>query len=168
MWAGFDRHLPGGELTRDTDGRAFITIQGCSVRENTSGITWPLPVGSSSSTTGFKNKWDGSDRRTNSVWFQCLCVHAQACPTLCDPTDWSPPGSSVHGIFQARLLEWVAIYYSRDLPDPGIKPESLVLARRFFYHWATREALNHEIFAPCFMSLDMFQCLGIYSLWELE
>ena len=109
MWAGFDRHLPGGELTRDTDGRAFITIQGCSVRENTSGITWPLPVGSSSSTTGFKNKWDGSDRRTNSVWFQCLCVHAQACPTLCDPTDWSPPGSSVHGIFQARLLEWVAI-----------------------------------------------------------
>ena len=33
----------------------------------------------------------------------------QSCPTLCDPTDGSPPGSSVHGIFQARVLEWDAI-----------------------------------------------------------
>ena len=37
----------------------------------------------------------------------------QSCPTLCDPTDGSPPGSSVHGIFQARVLEWVAISFSR-------------------------------------------------------
>ena len=36
----------------------------------------------------------------------------QSCPTLCDPTDSSPPGSSVHGILQARTLEWVAISYS--------------------------------------------------------
>ena len=40
---------------------------------------------------------------------------AQSCPTLtlCDPMDCSPPGSSVHGIFQARILEWVAISFSR-------------------------------------------------------
>ena len=38
---------------------------------------------------------------------------AQSCPTLCDPTDCSPPGSSVHGILQARILEWVAIPFSR-------------------------------------------------------
>ena len=38
---------------------------------------------------------------------------AQSCPTLCDPVDCSPPGSSVHGIFQARILEWVAISSSR-------------------------------------------------------
>ena len=37
---------------------------------------------------------------------------AQSCPTLCDPIDWSLPGSSVHGIFQARILEWVAISFS--------------------------------------------------------
>ena len=37
----------------------------------------------------------------------------QSCPTLCDPVDCSPPGSSVHGIFQARVLEWVAISFSR-------------------------------------------------------
>ena len=38
---------------------------------------------------------------------------AQSCPTLCDPMDCSPPGSSVHGIFQVRLLEWIAISFSR-------------------------------------------------------
>ena len=42
-----------------------------------------------------------------------LCV--QLCLTLCDPMDCSPTGSSVHGIFQARLLEWVAIAFSEDM-----------------------------------------------------
>ena len=47
----------------------------------------------------------------------CVCVSSvtQSCLTLCDPTDCSPPGSSVHGIFQARILEWVAISYSKVL-----------------------------------------------------
>ena len=53
-----------------------------------------------------------------------VCVHAQSCPTLCNPIDCSPPGSSVHGIFQARILEWVACPPPGDLPDPGIEPES--------------------------------------------
>ena len=39
---------------------------------------------------------------------------AQSCPILCDPTDCSPPGSSVHEILQARIVEWVAISFSRD------------------------------------------------------
>ena len=52
---------------------------------------------------------------------------AQSCPTLCDPMDCSLPGPSVHGIFQARILQWVAISFSRDLPDPGIEPRSPVL-----------------------------------------
>ena len=53
-----------------------------------------------------------------------VCVHAQSCPTLCNPLDCSPPGSSVHGIFQARILEWVACPPPGDLSDPGIEPES--------------------------------------------
>ena len=57
-----------------------------------------------------------------------------------DSMDYSPPGSSVRGISQARILEWVALSFSRDLPGPGIKPSSPALARGFFYHWATREA----------------------------
>ena len=51
----------------------------------------------------------------------------QSCPTLCDPVDCSLPGSSVHGILQARILEWVAISFSRNLPDPGIEPRSPTL-----------------------------------------
>ena len=52
---------------------------------------------------------------------------AQLCLTLCDPMDYSLPGSSVHGNFRARILEWVAISFPRDLPDPGIKPGSPAL-----------------------------------------
>ena len=57
------------------------------------------------------------------------------CPTLCDHMDYSLPGSSVHGILQARILEWVAIPFSEDLPDLGIEPRSLTspaLAVEFF------------------------------------
>ena len=49
----------------------------------------------------------------------CLCVSVtQSCLSLCDPIDCSPPGSSVHGILQARILEWVAIPYSRGSSRP--------------------------------------------------
>ena len=48
----------------------------------------------------------------------CVCVCAQSCPTLCNPMDCNPPGSSVHGIFQARILEWVAISSSRGSSPP--------------------------------------------------
>ena len=42
-----------------------------------------------------------------------ICVRPQSCLTLCDPMDHNPPGSSVHGISQARILEWVAVSFSR-------------------------------------------------------
>ena len=51
----------------------------------------------------------------------------QSCPILCDLVDCSLPGCSVHGILQARILEWVAISFSGDLPDPGIEPGSPTL-----------------------------------------
>ena len=55
--------------------------------------------------------------------------------TLCDPMDCSPPGSSVYGILQARMLEWVAVPPG-DLPEPEIKSTSLVscLGRQVLYH----------------------------------
>ena len=55
-----------------------------------------------------------------------MAAHAQPCPTLCDPMDCSPPGSTVHGILQARILEWVAFPSPGDLPNPGIEPVSPV------------------------------------------
>ena len=58
----------------------------------------------------------------------CVCVLvAQSCLTLCDPVDCSPPGSSVHGILPARILEWVAIPFSRGFSNSGIEPESSLL-----------------------------------------
>ena len=77
-------------------------------------------------------------------------VHAraktlQSSRTLCDPMDGSPPGSSVLGILQARILEWVAVPASRGSSRPGIKPVSLassVLAGVFFITSATQFSIS--------------------------
>ena len=63
----------------------------------------------------------------------------QSCPTLCIPMDCSPPGSSVHGILQARTVEWVAIPLARG-PSPQGLNLGLLDCRRFFTCWATRGA----------------------------
>ena len=55
------------------------------------------------------------------LWVGYVCVNAksiQLCPTLCDPMDYSSPGSSVHGILQAKILEWVAMPSSRGSSQP--------------------------------------------------
>ena len=72
-----------------------------------------------------------------------LCC-AQSCPALSDPIDYSPPGSSPHEMLQARILEWIACPSAANLPDPGIKPTSLMspaLAGEFFTTSATWKAL---------------------------
>ena len=70
-----------------------------------------------------------------------LCLIAQSCPTLCEPMDWSPPGSSVHGILQARILEWVAYPFSRASSQSRNQTGVSCIAGRFFTSWASREAL---------------------------
>ena len=65
-----------------------------------------------------------------------VCLLTQSCPTLCDPMSYSPPDSSVHGISQARILEWVAISFSRDLPRN--QTQVSCIAGEFFTIWATR------------------------------
>ena len=64
----------------------------------------------------------------------------QSCPTLSDPMDCSLPGSSVHGIFQARVLEWVVISFSRGSSQPRDRTQVSCIACRRFTIWATREA----------------------------
>ena len=54
-----------------------------------------------------------------------VCEVAQLCLTLCDPVDCSPPGSSIHGILQARILEWVAISFSRGSAPPRDQTQRL-------------------------------------------
>ena len=70
----------------------------------------------------------------------CVCVLAsQSCPTLWNSMDRGPPGFSVHGILQARILEWVAIPFSRGSSQPGDQGWVSHIAGRFFTIWATRE-----------------------------
>ena len=69
-----------------------------------------------------------------------VCVLTQSCPTLCDPIDCNPPGSSVNGISQARMLEWVTVSYSKGSSWPRDQTRvSCVscIVRQILYHWAT-------------------------------
>ena len=94
--------------------------------------------------------WSKSSRFTNILIgiqiYQRMKVKVlvvQSCPTLCDPMDCSPPGSSVGGILQARILQWVAMPFSRvsSLPRDGTWVSWIV--GRFFIIWATREAYKY-------------------------
>ena len=66
-------------------------------------------------------------------------VKSLSCVQLCDPMDYSLPGSSVHGILQARILEWVAIHFSRGSSQPKDWTQVSCIAGRFFTLWATRD-----------------------------
>ena len=70
----------------------------------------------------------------------CVCVLVtQSCPTLCDPMDCSPPGFSVHGILQIRILEyWVAIPFSRGFSRPRDRPGSPELQADYLPYEPTR------------------------------
>ena len=77
-----------------------------------------------------------------ALWFfayrlKVEVVVTQSCPTLCDPEDWSLPGSSVYGILQARKLEWVAISFSRGSSRPRDGTQVSSIAGRLFTIWAT-------------------------------
>ena len=73
-----------------------------------------------------------------------MVLVTQSCPTLCDPMDCSPPGSSVHEIFQARILEWLAISFSRGSSQPRGGTRVTCTAGRFFTEKLVPSALEHE------------------------
>ena len=86
----------------------------------------------------------------------CVCFVIQLCPTLCDPMNCSPPGSSVHEIFQPRILEWVAISYSRGSSwHRDWTPISCTscIGRQIPYHWATWETHSYPV------TMDKFSLL---------
>ena len=81
-------------------------------RAGVAGLSWRIP-----------RPWDSPGKNTGvgcHFLLQCMKVKresevAESCPTLSDPMDCSLPGSSIHGIFQARVLEWGATAFSRDV-----------------------------------------------------
>ena len=83
----------------------------------------------------------------------CVCLLVtQSCLPLCDPMNCSPPGFSVRGILQARILEWVDISFSKGSSWLGDQICVSCIGRQILYHWAIREA-------PCMLT---------YGLWQLE
>ena len=74
-------------------------------------------------------------------YFEWVSEVAQSCPTLCKPMDCSLPGSSVHGILQARILKWVAISFSRGSSQLRDQTQVSCIVGRHFTIWATREVL---------------------------
>ena len=94
----------------------------------------------------------------------CCCWIAKSCLTLCDPMDCHLPGSSAHGISQARILEWSAISSSRGSSQLRDWTCVSCIGRQILYHWVTREALKLIWNFSCihFMSF-VFICVFLLS-----
>ena len=128
-------------------------------REHWSGLPFPSPIHESEKwkwnrsvvsdsvwlprrqPTRFPCPWDSPGKNTGvgcHFLFQCMKVKsqsevAQSCPTISDPMDCSPSGFSIHGIFQARVLEWGAITFSRYLQVNGKSLSPLALLSRYIF-----------------------------------
>ena len=77
---------------------------------------------------------------STTEWLWRSVLVAQSCPTLCDPMDCSLPSSSVHGILQDRILEWISIPFSRGSSQPRDQSRVSCITCGLFTIWATREA----------------------------
>ena len=86
---------------------------------------------------------------------------AQSYLTLCDPVGCSPPGSSVHGILQARIQEWVAISYSRGSSQPRDRTHVFCIAGRFFLPL-------HHLGRECEVSVEVCEVILFKSNWVLQ
>ena len=109
--------------------------------------------------------------------FSGMC--SQSCTTLCDPVNYSLPGSSVHVIFQARIWSWLPFPTPRDLPNAGVEPVSLespALAGRFFTtapygnHWSlpTQDAKGncfHPSHSLSLVNTSVFYRTWMHSAW---
>ena len=95
----------------------------------------------------------------------CVLI-TQLCLTLCNPLDGSPPSSSVHGHFQARILEWVATPLSKGSSQPGDRTGVSRIAGAFFTFWATREVrdygwININLSTQTFKGIYFWKWAGI-------
>ena len=110
-------------------------------------ILWKLPVKEAEAMTGYRNSTVGENSdylESTNIWFNAIAVWleekwkvkvAQLCPTLCNPTDYT-----VHGILQARILEWVSFPFSRGSSQPRERTHVSHIAGGVFTSWATGEA----------------------------
>ena len=91
---------------------------------------------------------DTTEQFTSLHFTSCIYIWsevAQSCPTLCDPMDCNLLGFSIHGILQARILEWIAISFSKGSSQPRDRTRVSCIGGRRFNLWATREALEASL-----------------------
>ena len=89
---------------------------------------------------------------TKVNYISSVCWVTESCLTLCDPVHCNPPGSSVHGISQLKILEWVAISSSRGSSWPRDRTHVSCIGRRILYHWITWEihwGKSSSSYLPC-------------------
>ena len=101
--------------------------------------------------------WHGFGARLTRITACCAMLSHFSCVWLCDPMDCSLPSSSVHGIFQARILEWVAISFSRRSSQPRNWTQVSHIVGRCFTVWATRASiyiLPMSVFMPSWIVTD--------------
>ena len=89
----------------------------------------------------------------------CVVVHPQCC--LRGPIDCSPPGSSVHGVFQATMLEWVAMSSSQGSSLTHRLSPDLLHCRQILYHWATGEAWGNSLVVPQKVKSRLRDCMVV-------
>ena len=89
----------------------------------------------------------------------------QSCPILCDLVDCSLPGSSIHGVLQAIIPEWVAISFSRESSQPRDWTQVSLIAGRCLTLWATREAWFHLLksYFMSYTNISSFLCISAVS-----
>ena len=113
--------------------------------------------------TGISPKKTGKDAEPHWLLQESESEVAQLCATLCDPMDGSPPGSSVHGIFRATVLEWVAVSFSRGSSRPRDWTQVYRVIGIHFSIWATTEA---ELLQKC--RLKLIGIISHQSEWPLS
>ena len=146
---------------------------GCQGRDGDSSLHWLPPKPLNRNTQPTRAWWSAKTSRWLSqsstqpvslylfILYLNIYVHAkllQSCPTLCDCMDCSPPGSSVHGISQAGILEWVAIPCSRGSSRPRNQMRISCIGKWVLFHWATREAFD------MFNSYSVFLFIGATAI----
>ena len=96
-----------------------------------------------------------------------MCSVTHRCPTLCNPMACSLPGSSVHGIIPAKILEWVAISSSRDLFDPGIFCESCIGRQMLYQSQAQTRNTREKSYGFCSTRNPFSKRIDAYKLFFL-
>ena len=153
---------------------------GFSRQEYWSGLPFPSPdcgkgqPYTKADSQGEMSPWDESREMVRCRTYEkclfprvCACLVPQSCLTFCDPMDCSPPGSFVHGISQARILDWVAISFSGGggLPDSGIKPGSPTLQADSLLSGPPGKPLPLHILLPEYLAFLHFKNIRITTFW---